>query len=1029
MTRGNPPTVYPNNSIVYFNSFHRFVTSSFLYFGRGRRGHTGYLSQTTTTNSPHEVTYAKKRQQPPVSEPARWGDPGCTSKCSKLTPLVSNAEGPIRSCRGPISGRRHYCNNAKADSTDDHDLAGAQQKPTPNYCDRRCRERQSTRPKESVRDDRLDVGNVVGKPRDSCANPAHYKHDASIRRKDPGSQKRHPVERSLRRTEAVHRLESEARSRDQRGNQLGSRVAHYMVCRSKDRVFRPEIPRFGLEICEEPDPMCARDRFQFGRGGNQRLQTIIEKSRSGKAGASGTTRKCRGNERGMSISNRNRSTWAAAGMDDSVKNRGDVLSHGGARGTQGEHSLDGGIPVPQRRPVQVRDRNGFLRSRGSSQAPSEEVRVAPTRIPINRSHHSTGVGRTQKSQPGIVGSLNQERSSCPSVEKQRSPRRDTSHCEAQGPGNAVSLSPPNGSRNVLGSARGDEVPPLKLFDLRKYNRTLVSAVFPLKVGSNIMGSSNEIFAVYPEPIDLGHSQGSQVGIKSDMSRTVHRPPCKRVFRNQGRLAPITTNKINLGGVFSLADELGLTHMVEPLAVIRDVKDFKAHLKSSTLPGRRPVSRFMDIHLDNMIEYDVVSQGKGIFTMPSFTTPKKDGSLRLILDCRPLNLLFEKPPDMLLPRIRTLIDLVLEANMFAQCDAVSYFYQFELAMGIPDYFGSRLGQGRGNYVDVLFNRMPMGWSWAPALGQRVANTLIHNLGVAWVDNFILLAHNQMEFQNRRSEFRKRLERAHLQVDKEELEPQTQGTILGIEFDLLRKRFRMDPEWVHKAQARIQSIIQKGNISIEELYVLSGTLVWRSHVTGRKLCNMPHLFQALGKFGQKVGKKEMSWDDKFEIDPALKIELVCETEILVANNWIPKTQATADEGIEIWSDASDTHWAYIIYKQGEIVSAKRGPTKDGYHIYYAELSAAIAAIMDAKRHGHKRIRLYIDNAAAALAIQRGVSSNFSANRWLSHIQDMSVEVVWVPTTEQRADYLTRAVNGSLPDLPFIQRPWGKDLKSNL
>ena len=70
------------------------------------------------------------------------------------------------------------------------------------------------------------------------------------------------------------------------------------------------------------------------------------------------------------------------------------------------------------------------------------------------------------------------------------------------------------------------------------------------------------------------------------------------------------------------------------------------------------------------------------------------------------------------------------------------------------------------------------------------------------------------------------------------------------------------------------------------------------------------------------------------------------------------------------------------------------------------------MAAKRLGRTSVRVMVDNAPACHALQRGVSSNFRANKWLAAIQDMTLHVTWVPSASQLADPYTRGVKGRPP-----------------
>ncbi len=64
---------------------------------------------------------------------------------------------------------------------------------------------------------------------------------------------------------------------------------------------------------------------------------------------------------------------------------------------------------------------------------------------------------------------------------------------------------------------------------------------------------------------------------------------------------------------------------------------------------------------------------------------------------------------------------------------------------------------------------MGWSYTPYVAQSVSNHIVRGLGVAWIDDFILLGRNRDEFESRRKELWNRLDRYKVEVDLPSLPP--------------------------------------------------------------------------------------------------------------------------------------------------------------------------------------------------------------------------------------------------------------------
>lgn len=122
----------------------------------------------------------------------------------------------------------------------------------------------------------------------------------------------------------------------------------------------------------------------------------------------------------------------------------------------------------------------------------------------------------------------------------------------------------------------------------------------------------------------------------------------------------------------------------------------------------------------------------------FFVSKKDGRLRLILDCRGVNRRFRPPPTMSLAAGYTWSHLQLPKNktlFIAQSDIKDYFYSLKMPEvlqpffsmpAIPSWLLRQWGvpADMGGEVDreglafPMLQVVPMGWSWAMWLAQRV-----------------------------------------------------------------------------------------------------------------------------------------------------------------------------------------------------------------------------------------------------------------------------------------------------------------------
>ena len=494
-------------------------------------------------------------------------------------------------------------------------------------------------------------------------------------------------------------------------------------------------------------------------------------------------------------------------------------------------------------------------------------------------------------------------------------------------------------------------------------------------------------------------------------------PEPHTYRNQGVLGHIENNTMDIKRILELDLE---GEAAEVIDILLSVEAFESRLLEEFSPLMR-ISRFMAQHRSALEESGVTAVQKerdfGTNYMPVFTVPKKDETLRFIQDCRHLNRHFMKPPPMHLPRIHDVIDHMMTNEFFAVCDARSMFYQIPLCPDTYKYFGLILGGGRGRLEHAVMTKLPMGFSWAPAIAQRISNVLMRGVGLAWVDNYCLTGKTLTEFEEHRHIFLQRIAKdggCNVVVDDTELKPMMQGETLGIEFDLAAKRYRMSEKW----STKIRETVVPEDWTARTYSQIMGNVIWCSHVIKRGLCHQPHAMAVLGEIMRMISNKEIKWDEccTRKVTPTAVEELRKLMALMGENPWIQWSAPSAHD-VEIWSDASDTHAAYLIVQQQKVIAALVRETR-GEHIFLEELSIALDAIEEASRIGARKAKLFIDNAPAGGAIDKNVSTNFTANVRLAKRSTLPVDTRWVSTKQQLADPYTRG-----RPVP-ISRPAGSD-----
>lgn len=337
---------------------------------------------------------------------------------------------------------------------------------------------------------------------------------------------------------------------------------------------------------------------------------------------------------------------------------------------------------------------------------------------------------------------------------------------------------------------------------------------------------------------------------------VVRPPA--VHGREGELSPIVKTTLNYDAIKKLDCTGELTH--EGFCLLDALTDwdlFRTSVLGETfgddpLPTR--ISRHMAQHLPSMLEYGVVSVSRPLMTMPLFCVEKKDKTLRLILDCRFINQRCAPPPDMHLPKIHDILAYLMQNEYAAEVDARSWFYQFHLSNSVSQVFGARVGGHRGGILtDICLSRMPMGWNWAPAIGQRTTNVLAHGLGVAWVDNTIVGGKTYDEAASRCHELERRFRLVGATADFTKMVPDTTIDCLGVEVDLTAKRFRMSPRWIEKLSR--DTCPRVG--ALRSMYERIGTLLWAAYVRQCPLARHMYVLQAMSQLAIRAAEAS-TWD---------------------------------------------------------------------------------------------------------------------------------------------------------------------------
>jgi len=446
----------------------------------------------------------------------------------------------------------------------------------------------------------------------------------------------------------------------------------------------------------------------------------------------------------------------------------------------------------------------------------------------------------------------------------------------------------------------------------------------------------------------------------------------------------------------------LRHYVSMLQNVKVFESEMAKLPEQGPPGiRRGTSRHMSRHQEKLLKWKVVRETRHVRAITNFfTVAKKNGTLRLVVDARKINNLMRRIPKMDLPTVQEVLMLLMGSKYYITVDGTSYFYQWHIAPEVGEFFCANLAGARGTFTTVALTRMPMGWSWAPAIAQKGSNTLLSDrgtsLGVAWIDNFIFGGSSKDSTLEKFRRFRDRCDICRVKIDDRDPPVLERGEVLGLEVDLENKRFRMAASWVEKARAlRITSFMTP-----RELYRITGNCIWACTARQTPLCFFSDQIEVVRRIALLVAAG-LAWDTPVRLSRDEMHALGVWKARVEENEWSTVTEK-APPVLEMWTDSSSHMWAFtdLGWRVGQGSFTEEQFNK--WHIFVKEAYAVQRSM--AVSRGIPRV-YKVDNMPLVLAMKRQVSSNKMVNTWMSNWDWENISVEWVSTHQQEADEYTR------------------------
>ena len=312
-----------------------------------------------------------------------------------------------------------------------------------------------------------------------------------------------------------------------------------------------------------------------------------------------------------------------------------------------------------------------------------------------------------------------------------------------------------------------------------------------------------------------------------------------------------------------------------------------------------------------------TSGQQAWCHAAFTVPKsKPGQLRFILACKELNAALRsfQLPACILPRYADIVRRVLQNKFFVELDLTAYFFQFPLDDEAKDLFSFRVGSKK-----YRMNRAAMGFRGTPQVGQAVACAIATEAvgheaveSIVWLDNFIFAAEDAEAVQLVEQRFLLLCKKYGVTVGDRSSICQA-GAFLGVDFDLLQKRWRMDPAWTARLSA-LQHLNLNAAMPLRRWWRLFGMLLWRTHVLQLPLHSVAPILRWMStKCRGRTMREHFTaefWDSEGPVPEEVRLLLAQGIADLLRNEWRVWKELPSQH-IKAFTDASLKQWCFIIY----------------------------------------------------------------------------------------------------------------------
>ena len=339
-----------------------------------------------------------------------------------------------------------------------------------------------------------------------------------------------------------------------------------------------------------------------------------------------------------------------------------------------------------------------------------------------------------------------------------------------------------------------------------------------------------------------------------------------------------------------------------------------------------------------IEQVHMGETKNQFISHLFLRPKKDGSLRPILNLKPLNR-FVPYEHFKMEGLHMALDMIQPQEYFAKLDLKDAYYSMLIGEQTRPYL-------RFRWQDQLFQFRvcPFGLATAPRVFTKILKPVVSVLRragvklVIYLDDMILLNQDQSLLRSQIKTTVWLLEHLGFQInwEKSMLNPVQQIEFLGFVIDSVSMKVSLPDDKVQKIQTKCQEMLNAKTVTVRALAKLIGKVAASVQAILPGPLHYRQL-QILKAYGLKQGNQ--SYETEVTLSAECKAEIRWWMAKIAQWNGRSFIKPCPDLVLKIESDASGTGWGAQC--QGVTAQGRWSDTEKTMHINALEMKAALFA----------------------------------------------------------------------------------------